>query len=171
VRLADVVWIFVMGSTCRRGTLATLAVESGTQPTHRDNRETPMPHLTEARTMPLLEIRVTTPLSAATAGDLDGLLEDAISLRPAQLVIDLTDCEYLDATGIGLLLDVHRRVWQDGGRLSLRGMSSRLQRILEIARVDRVLQAATAPAGHGSEHRRSTVDTATGSSGDATDPS
>jgi anti-anti-sigma regulatory factor len=69
-----------------------------------------MPHRTEARTVPLLEIRVTTPLSAATAGDLDGLLEDA--LRPAHLVIDLTDCEYLDAIGIGLLLDVHRRVLQ-----------------------------------------------------------
>jgi hypothetical protein len=57
-----------------------------------------MPHATEARTMPLLEIRVTTPLSAATAGNLDGLLDDAVTLRPAHLVIDLTDCEYLDAS-------------------------------------------------------------------------
>ena len=129
-----------------------------------------MTHLSESRAMPLLEIRVTTPLSAATARNLDGLLEDAFALRPAHLVIDLTDCEYVDATGIGLLLDVHRRVWQDGGRLSLRGMSSRLQRILELARVDRVLQTATAPAGYRSEHR-STADAATGSPGDATDPS
>jgi anti-anti-sigma factor len=131
-----------------------------------------MPHRTEARTVPLLEIRVTTPLSAATAGDLDGLLEDAVALRPAHLVIDLTDCEYLDATGIGLLLDVHRRVWQDGGRLSLRGMSPRLHRILEIARVDRVLQTATAPAGYRSKHRRSTVGAAaTGTSDHTMDPS
>jgi anti-anti-sigma factor len=114
-----------------------------------------MPHVTEARTMPLLEIRVTTPLSAATAGDLDGLLEDAVALRPGHLVIDLTDCEYLDATGIDLLLDVHRRVWQDGGRLSLRGMSPRLHRILEIARVDRVLQTASVPSGHQPDHHRS----------------
>jgi anti-anti-sigma factor len=102
-----------------------------------------MPHTTEARTMPLLEIRITTPLSAATAGHLDGLLDDAVSLRPAHLIIDLSDCDYLDATGIDLLLDVHRRIWHDGGRLSLRGMSPRLHRILEIARVDRVLNTAT----------------------------
>ena len=105
-----------------------------------------MPDVTETRAMPLLEIRVTTPLSAATADSLEGLLDDAVALRPAHLVIDLTDSEYLDATGIALLLDVHRRVWHDGGRLSLRGMSPRLHRILEIARVDRVLQTATAPA-------------------------
>ena len=115
-----------------------------------------MPHVTGTRMMPLLEIRVTTPLSAATAGDVDGLLDDAVGLRPAHLVIDLTECEYLDATGIGLLLKVHRRVWQDGGRLSLRGMSPRLQRILEIARVDRVLNSTTVPTGSRPRHHRLT---------------
>jgi anti-anti-sigma factor len=118
-----------------------------------------MPHATDTRVMPLLEIRVTTPLSAATAGVLDGLFEDAVALRPGHLVIDLTECEYLDATGIDLLLDIHRRIWQDGGRLSLRGMSPRLLRILEIARVDRVLQTATEPAGYRPQHRRSAVAT------------
>lgn len=118
-----------------------------------------MPHATETRTMPLLEIRVTTPLSAATAGDFDGLFEDAVALRPAHLVIDLSECEYLDATGIDLLLDIHRRTWQDGGQLSLRGMSPRLHRILEIARVDRVLNTAIAPTGYRPRHRRTAVGT------------
>lgn len=106
-----------------------------------------MPHGTGPRPVPELQIRVTTPLSAATAGDIGGRLEDAIMLRPEHLVIDLAECEYLDATGIGLLLDVHRRMWQNGGRLTLRGMSPRLQRVLELARVDRVLHTATATAG------------------------
>jgi hypothetical protein len=43
------------------------------------------------------EIRVTTPLSAATAADLEGLFEDAVALRPAHLVIDLTDPATRDA--------------------------------------------------------------------------
>ena len=113
-----------------------------------------MPRATEPRAVTLLEVRVITPLNAATAGGIGGLLEDAVALRPAHLVLDLTECEYLDATGIGLLLDVHRRTWQDGGQLSLRGMSPRLRRILELARVDRVLNAATAPAGHRPGHPR-----------------
>jgi anti-anti-sigma factor len=130
-----------------------------------------MPNVAETRTMPLLEIRVTTPLSAATAGDVDGLFEDAVTLRPGHLVIDLSECEYLDATGIGLLLDIHRRVWQDGGRLSLRGMSPRLLRTLEIARVDRVLGAATTPPGYQPGHRRSAAGApASGTPAGAADP-
>lgn len=111
-----------------------------------------MPYGTEPWPVPPLEVRVTTPLSAATAGYIGGLLDNAVTLRPAHLIIDLTECEYLDATGIGLLLDIHRRTWQGGGRLTLRGMSPRLQRILTLARVDRVLDTATPPArypGHG----------------------
>jgi anti-anti-sigma factor len=104
-----------------------------------------MAHATEPRTVPLIEIRVATPLTAEFAGAVDRLLDDAVTLRPARLVVDLSECEYVDATGIALLLDVHRRIWRDGGRLTLQGMSPRLHRILHIARVDRVLHAATAP--------------------------
>lgn len=104
-----------------------------------------MQHATEAPTVPLLEIRVTTPLCADTAGTVDHLLDDAVTLRPTRLVIDLSECEYVDATGIAMLLDAHRRIWRDGGRLILQGMSPRLHRTLQIARVDRVLSTTTAP--------------------------
>jgi anti-anti-sigma factor len=86
-----------------------------------------------------------------------GLFEDAVALRPAHLIVDLAECEYLDATGITLLVDTHRRIWQDGGRMTLRGLSPRLHRILEIARVDRVLHTATAPAGYRPKHRRNST--------------
>jgi anti-anti-sigma factor len=117
-----------------------------------------MPRATEPRPVPLLEIRVVTPLSADTGHTVGGLIENAIALRPEHLVIDLTECEYVDAVGIGLLLDVHRRIWHDGGRLSLRGMSPRLQRILQLARVDRVLNTATAPTRNRPGRRRPTTD-------------
>lgn len=119
-----------------------------------------MPRATEPRTVPLLEIRVITPLSATTADTIGRLLENAMTLRPGHLVIDLTECEYLDAAGIDLLLDVHRRTWQDGGQLSLRGMSPRLQRVLKLARVDRVLTTSTAAARTRSGRRRPTTEVA-----------
>jgi anti-anti-sigma factor len=98
-----------------------------------------MPPSSQTRTTPLVEIRVSEPLDARTAVDVSGLLEDAVAQRPMQLIVDLAECEYVDATGVILLVDTHRRVWQDGGRMTLRGLSPRLRRILEIARVDRVL--------------------------------
>jgi anti-sigma B factor antagonist len=114
-----------------------------------------MPPSTQTRTTPLLEIRVSEPLDARTAVSVGGLFEDAVALRPAHLIVDLAECEYLDATGIALLVDTHRRIWQDGGRMTLSGLSPRLHRILEIARVDRVLHTAIAPTGYQSKHRRS----------------
>jgi anti-anti-sigma factor len=95
------------------------------------------------RTMPLLVIRISEPLDAARVPSVVGLLDDAVTVRPGHLVVDLTECEYLDAAGIMMLIDVHRRVWQDGGQMTLRGLSPRLRRILEIARVDRVFGTAT----------------------------
>jgi anti-anti-sigma factor len=72
--------------------------------------------------------------------------DDAAALRPADLVVDLTACAYVDAAGIGVLLDVHRRVWSDGGRLTLRGLSPKVARTLQLARVDRVLYVTKGPA-------------------------
>ncbi|MEV0131042.1 STAS domain-containing protein [Dactylosporangium sp. NPDC050688] len=94
--------------------------------------------------MRLVEVLVTDPLDTSTAPRLRALLDDAAALRPADLVIDMTACAYIDAAGIGVLLDVHRKVWSDGGRLTLRGLSPKVARTLRLARVDRVLQV-TAP--------------------------
>ncbi|MDG6110387.1 STAS domain-containing protein [Dactylosporangium aurantiacum] len=99
----------------------------------------------------LVEVLVTDPLDTGAVPHVRALLDDAAALRPADLVVDLTACAYVDAAGIGVLLDVHRRVWSDGGRLTLRGLSPKVARTLELARVDRVLQvtegSARPPAG------------------------
>jgi anti-anti-sigma factor len=116
-----------------------------------------MPPSTQTRTTPLLEIRLSEPLDERTAVSLSGLFEDAVALRPAHLIVDLAECEYVDATGITLLVDTHRRIWQDGGRMTLRGLSPRLHRILELARVDRVLHTAAAPTGYRPKHRRNST--------------
>jgi hypothetical protein len=86
-----------------------------------------------------------------------------------------SECGFLDAAGIGLLVDVHRRIWEADGRLTLRGLSARLHRVLHLARVDGVLHTADAPAGYHPRHRgtnRRDVDGATGArgSGPAGDP-
>ena len=104
-----------------------------------------MQPIAQTPAMRLVEVLVTDPLDTSAAPRVRALLDDAAALRPADLVIDMTACAYIDAAGIGVLLDVHRRVWSDGGRLTLRGLSPRVARTLHLARVDRVLQV-TAPA-------------------------
>jgi anti-anti-sigma factor len=102
-----------------------------------------MSPVTQTRTVPLLVIQVREPLDAARTPTVGGLLDDAVAVRPAHLVVDLTECEYVDAAGIALLLEVHKRIWADGGRMTLRGISPRLGRILDIARVRPVFSTTT----------------------------
>ena len=105
-----------------------------------------MQPIAQTPAMRLVEVLVTDPLDTGAVPRVRALLDDAAALRPADLVVDMTACAYVDAAGIGVLLDVHRRVWSDGGRLTLRGLSPKVARTLQLARVDRVLHVTKRPA-------------------------
>jgi anti-anti-sigma factor len=89
---------------------------------------------------PLVEIMVTEELDAGSEPRVRALLEDALTMHPEQLIIDLSGCPFIDATAIGMLLDIHRQVWTSGGRLTLRAPSPRVRRTLQIAHVNHVLR-------------------------------
>jgi anti-anti-sigma factor len=105
-------------------------------------------------TMPLVEVVITEVLSGRSSERLRALLADAVSLRPADLVVDLAECPALDATALDVLLDAHRRMWNIGGRLTLRSPSHRLQRILALSRVDHVFHITQGRPLHPPPDRR-----------------
>lgn len=94
-----------------------------------------------------VEVAVTHLLDIAAIPRVAALLDEALDRRPAEIVIDLAGCRYVDAAGIALLLDLHRRSWRVGSQLTLRSPSTRLRRLLEIARVDQVLQVESDSTG------------------------
>jgi anti-anti-sigma factor len=76
-------------------------------------------------------------LDLSTATDLEGPLEEAISSQGDSVLIDLTDCEFIDSTGIALIV----RAWQqldraangDGsGRVVICSANDQVRRVLEI---------------------------------------
>jgi stage II sporulation protein AA (anti-sigma F factor antagonist) len=82
-------------------------------------------------------IAVRGELDLSTASDLEGPLEDAISSGDASVLIDLTACEFIDSTGIALIV----RTWQrldraadgDGdGRVVICSYNDQVRRVLEI---------------------------------------
>jgi anti-anti-sigma factor len=86
----------------------------------------------------LVEIVVEEDLTAEAANRLHSRLADALRMSPAQLVVDLRGCGYADALAIDVLLNAHRQAYQAGARLTLRGPSPRVQRLLRLARVHQV---------------------------------
>ncbi|MCW2621794.1 MAG: Sulfate transporter/antisigma-factor antagonist [Frankiales bacterium] len=89
-------------------------------------------HQESVRT-PVIELFVDEELDIATLPRLRERLEDALSLQPARLVLDLRQCVFLDAQAMTVLLDIHRQAWRQGGLLTLRGCSPQCLRLLSLA--------------------------------------
>jgi anti-anti-sigma factor len=82
-------------------------------------------------------ISVRGELDLGTAGDLESPLEEAIASGDALVLIDLSDCEFIDSTGIAMIV----RAWQrldrsaqgDGsGRVVICSQNDQVRRVLEI---------------------------------------
>ncbi len=76
-------------------------------------------------------------LDLSTAPDLEGPLEDAIEAGDASVIVDLSECEFIDSTGIALIV----RAWQQldrgaegggQGRVVICSYNDQVRRVLEI---------------------------------------
>jgi anti-sigma B factor antagonist len=75
-------------------------------------------------------------LDLSTAPELEGPLDKALAGHEASVLIDLTECEFIDSTGIAMIV----RAWQQlggdeerGGRLVISNSNDQVQRVLEIS--------------------------------------
>lgn len=82
-------------------------------------------------------IAVRGELDLSTAPALEGPLDEAIAAGDASLVVDLSECEFIDSTGIALIV----RAWQqldraadgDGtGRVVICSDNDQVRRVIEI---------------------------------------
>lgn len=70
-------------------------------------------------------------LDAHTASDLETALEPVES--DADVVLDLSGLEFMDSSGLRVIISVNRRLVDGGGSLVLRHPSRSVQRILSIS--------------------------------------
>jgi len=82
-------------------------------------------------------IAVRGELDLSTAPELEGPLEEAIAAGDASVLVDLSECEFIDSTGIALIV----RAWQQldrtaggegTGRVVLCSYNDQVRRVLEI---------------------------------------
>ncbi|MDX6280883.1 MAG: anti-sigma factor antagonist, partial [Kribbellaceae bacterium] len=63
-------------------------------------------------------------------------LKAVLGSRP--VLIDLSGVEFMDSTGVGVLVGAHREAAARGGALLLAGPGPRLQKIFKITKLDKV---------------------------------
>lgn len=68
-------------------------------------------------------------------------LAELIDLRmPRRMVLDLSKVEFMDSSGIAVVLQSARRCADAGGKLTVEGVPAQAMRVLRAARVDRIVQ-------------------------------
>lgn len=94
-------------------------------------------------------VRVRGEIDMTTADRMEQLVADALAAKRS-IVLDLRTCEFLDSTGIAVLVKGRQRLDRLGERLCVFGAPSRVDRVLDITGlkdtdlVQRDLEAALA---------------------------
>ena len=89
-------------------------------------------------------------LGEATVIDLSGRLElgeGSVILREtlqnlaggAKVLINLTDLSFIDTSGLGELVSAHTRAQNGSGELKLTGIPSRVEKLFQMTKLDRIL--------------------------------
>lgn len=86
-------------------------------------------------------------LDVATVADVRLVLHEAVDSGQGDLLVDIGGVDYIDASGLGVLVGAHRRAGRVGRRLVLRNVPERILRLLARTRLNRVLHVeAVGPA-------------------------
>ena len=85
-------------------------------------------------------------IDLSTVGELQDRLEPALQSDPRLLVLDLRQVTFLDSSGLRLILRLHKRQEEQGGRLVLVRGGRRVARVLEITGADSELELVDDPS-------------------------
>jgi anti-sigma B factor antagonist len=98
---------------------------------------------------PQTVLHVSGRLDGTSVSEARQRLHTAIAASDGDIVLDITDVEWVDVTALGVLVDGHRRLRSQGRRLVLRGCSPRVRRALAVTRLSRIMaieRGETAPS-------------------------
>lgn len=84
-------------------------------------------------------------LDLASAAALAHAIDDAASPDAELLIVDLRGLEFMDSTGIGVLVKAHQAATQSGYRFAIVKGSPQVDRILSLTGLDEQLTLLDAP--------------------------
>jgi anti-sigma B factor antagonist len=87
-------------------------------------------------------IAVSGEIHVSSAPNFSRLLSDAIGRGKTAVVLDLSDVEFIDSTGLSVLLNGLRRVTRAHGRMALIVTNPTVLRLFQITRLDSTFDIA-----------------------------
>jgi anti-sigma B factor antagonist len=84
-------------------------------------------------------VRVAGELDMDTRPQLRNVLDELADEGVRQLVLDMTDLTFMDSSGLGLLVEVLKRLRDVGGRLSLASVQPSVRNVLTLSALDQAM--------------------------------
>ena len=91
-------------------------------------------------------IRMEGSCDLATAPRLRQTLQPFVPPEVNEVVLDVSALEFIDSTGLGVVLGAMRRLREGGGTLRIAGANGIVRRVLEITDLDKVIPLADTAA-------------------------
>ncbi len=85
-------------------------------------------------------IRITGRLNMVAAPELRDVVANAVASGAARLVVDLSDVEFMDSSGLGALIGALKITRQAGGDLRISAPGEQVSMVLQLSNVDRILK-------------------------------
>jgi anti-sigma B factor antagonist len=75
-------------------------------------------------------------LDLRTAPELRAQVTAALAAGPGSMIVDLSDVEFIDSSGVGVLIGLHKRAEAQGGRLTIVPPSGSARQIFALTRTE-----------------------------------
>ena len=86
-------------------------------------------------------INVEGDITAIEAGSLKKEISDTIGSKPYQfLVLNMGKVNYIDSSGLGVLVSAFKRMKEVGGTVKLCGLQPRVKAVLDVTRMSQVFE-------------------------------
>ena len=85
-------------------------------------------------------VRVVGEIDLSTSTQLNRALDGVLEARPTRLRLDLMEVEFMDTTGVAVLLKARRRALEADCRLTVTSSSPTITRLLEVTGLTELLR-------------------------------
>ncbi len=73
------------------------------------------------------------------AGNIRNTVDDAVIRdKPCELILDFKDVSFMDSSGIGLVMGRYKLLSEQHGKLTVRGTSPQIKKVMKLAGLDRL---------------------------------
>jgi anti-anti-sigma factor len=90
-------------------------------------------------------VRVAGELDLATSPELEHELAQALAATSGPVIVDLRELEFIDSTGLRVLVKAHQQAEKDGRRFGLAGGGTQVRRLLNLTGIGERLALASSP--------------------------